>query len=81
MNRLLPAFAIFAVGADLVWLGFYLTGIVVTQIDYRAFGLSASAAFAPLMFLAWGLPTLASGLVAGSCLKHHPVRFALICSV
>lgn len=80
MNRLVQTLAVFIIGAGLVWAGFYLTGVAVARVDHRALGLSASAAYVPLMFLAWGLPALFFWLVAAFFLKHCLVRSALICA-
>lgn len=80
MNRLVQTLVVFIIGTGLVWAGFYLTGVAVARVDHRAIGLSASAAYVPLMFLAWGLPALFFWLVAAFFLKHCLVRSALICA-
>jgi hypothetical protein len=81
MRRLLQTLAVTLVAAALCYAGFYLTGAVVVHIDHRALGLSAQTAFAPLMFLAWGMPAASVGLLAGLLLQRRSVWYAWFCAL
>lgn len=65
-------------GAALAYFSFHLTGILAAKIDPRTLGLTASAAYAPLMFLAWGLPAATLWMVAGFALEQRSVGLALL---
>jgi cell shape-determining protein MreD len=77
MNRFLRALTVVIASAALVYIGFYLIGVVAGQVDPRTFGLTANAAFAPLMFIAWGIPVIAFWLAAGFVLKQSSIHYAL----
>lgn len=79
MKILLHTLATIIAGIALVYAGFYLTGIVATRVDPRTLGLTGSAAFALIMFLAWAAPAAATWLVAGALLKQYAFRYASLC--
>ena len=78
LSRALQATLACVVGVALAFLGFYVTGLLASQLDPQTLGISASTGFLFIAIAAWGQPAGVAWLASGSFLPKLPLGLAFL---